>query len=427
MSKNKKYIITLILILIIIGASSFGIIKYKQKKAEEERLKEIAIKVNNINNKYASFSKNEKLNTSDELSLKLNQIIDTHDSIMSLENDQKDLTLKDLKNIDDTEKNINSEINLASTYNYDDITPYIERYTKEEQDAIKKIYNKSSIVQNENNDKEIKTKYITKKNNDLNFVKFLKDNKNNYTIDNNKIIYKTDDFKNNFLKYNDNIELEKYVYKGKKIPILMYHGIADKAWGDTTLFVKTNDFEEQIKYLSDNGYTALFLSEISKAENYDKPIIITFDDGYKNVYDNAYPILKKYNMKADFFVITDWLDGETYVTPEMVKEMSNYGIIEIGSHTLNHAALGTVNEEKQDEELKKSKEELDTLLGKETLTVAYPLGSYTSTTIKLARKYYKYGVTVSKGFNYSKNYWSLSLNRNKITRNMSLTTFKTEI
>lgn len=165
----------------------------------------------------------------------------------------------------------------------------------------------------------------------------------------------------------------------------MYHGVRNDAWGDTSLFVKTADFDAQMKFLSDNGYTTLFLSEIADAPKYDKPIVITFDDGYNDVYNNAFPILKKYNLKADFYIITDWVGGSVYVTTDMIKEMSLSGLIEIGSHTLNHSSLGSLSEINQDNELKQSKDKLEKLLNKEISTIAYPKGSYNSTTIRLAK------------------------------------------
>ena len=179
----------------------------------------------------------------------------------------------------------------------------------------------------------------------------------------------------------------------------------------------------QMKYLSDNGYTSLFLSEIDKADEYEKPIIITFDDGYKNVYDNAYPILKKYNLKSCFYIITRWMDGDTYVTSDMVKEMDNSGIVEIGSHTLTHNKLGQNSYEKQYEELTLSKKDLETLLSKNINTIAYPYGSYNKDTIAITKENYDYAVTVNPGFNYSNNLSSKALNRFKVGRNMNINSF----
>src|SRR5574344_209643 len=424
----KKRIIIICAIFLVLGLLSFFAIKYKQKKDEEERQRLIQIKINNIDTKLTPFLNNEKIDSKDALSEGLNKIIDIHNDIESLNKEKNELSINDITKLDDYDKSIDNKISLTSTYNYDNnIESLIKHYSSEEQSEILKIYYQNDIVKNQKHDIEIKENYLKNLNNRKDLIQYLKKHQNEYYVENGKIIYKTDDFKTGFRKYSNELTIEKEIDKGKKIPILMYHGLDNSSWGDSTLFVKTDDFDSQIAYLKENGYTSLFLSEISKASDYDKPIIITFDDGYKDVYDNAFPILKKYGFKADFFVITDWLDGQIYVNSNMIKEMDASGLIEIGSHTLNHKGLGTINEAEQDDELKTSKDKLDALLGKETTTIAYPLGSFTSTTVRLAKKYYKYGLTVSPGYNYSKTYYSLTLNRNKITRYMKLDTFKTKI
>lgn len=425
MAMKKKYKITIGIIVFIIlsGISLLLILNYQNKKAEAERIKQTQIKVNNINLKYAPFKTGSMINDTDEISIFLNSLVDTHTEINSLK-DENNLTISSIKKLDDLLVKLNEKKEKVSNLNYEDIDKYLITYSKEEKEALLNIYNGSKIIQNKSDDLKIKENYLDYLENDIKTVSYLKEHKNDYYLENNKIVYKNDSFKTAFRKLNTDLKIEKEIDKGVKIPILMYHGIENNAWGDTTLFVKTKDFDEQMKYLSDNGYTPLFLSQIKSATNYEKPIIITFDDGYKDNYDNAFPILQKFNFKADIFVITDWLDGKTYMTQDMVKKLDSSGLIEIGSHTLAHVALGTVNDEEQEKQLFKSKEELDALLGKETLTIAYPFGSFTSTTVKVAKKYYKYGVTVSSGLNYSKTYSSYTLNRIKVYRNMSIDTFK---
>ena len=84
-----------------------------------------------------------------------------------------------------------------------------------------------------------------------------------------------------------------------KIPILLYHSISDD---NSMMSLKLNIFENQIKYLKKNGYTSINFDEIDQSKK--KQIIITFDDGYKDVFVNALPILKKYEFKATCFFVT---------------------------------------------------------------------------------------------------------------------------
>ena len=95
----------------------------------------------------------------------------------------------------------------------------------------------------------------------------------------------------------------------RAVPVLNYHQINDR--DENSLTVHTDEFDEQMKYLSDNGYHAITPEEMMDAwENGtplpEKPVILTFDDGYVDNYKNAYPILEKYNLKGTIFLISDF-------------------------------------------------------------------------------------------------------------------------
>ena len=126
--------------------------------------------------------------------------------------------------------------------------------------------------------------YIKYLNNLLEDIKYLENNfKNYYFIDNTYICKDNEmlEYLNNLKeKYNLDITIKLGNNENKNIPILLYHGILDNTWGAQTLFVRPNDFDEQIKYLKDNNYTPLFVSELDYIYAFDKPVIITFDDAY---------------------------------------------------------------------------------------------------------------------------------------------------
>lgn len=402
---------------------------YKQRQENEQILlkqKEIEEKINAIDKKYSAFLIGNKTSLNDDLGNYFDSLVDTHTLISVLNEDE--LTLKDLKNIKNLQESLKIKKDDVEKLKFDEnINKYIENYTKEEQDEILKIYNESVITKNIKSDELIKQSILDKIAKKEKVVNYLSKQKN-YYVDDNNIYFEDEESLSTFNKFNTGIKaLKKIQYTVRKLPILMYHAVDDKAWGDTTLFVKINEFERQMKYLKDEGYTTLFLSEINQAFNYEKPIIITFDDGYKNVYDYAFPILKKYNLKSDFYIITRWMDGETFVTPEMVKEMDESKIMEIGSHTLTHMKLGYNSYEEQEQELKNSKKDLEELLKKEITTVAYPYGCYNSDTVNISKKYYKYGVTVNKDFNYEGKLSNYTLNRIKISRSTTFNQFKSLI
>lgn len=103
------------------------------------------------------------------------------------------------------------------------------------------------------------------------------------------------------------------------IPVLLYHNfvtIVPDSDPDNYSYINTPEsFEENIKTLLDNGYTTISFKDLNDAYSGkstlpNKPIIITFDDGYYSNYEYIYPILKKYNVKASIFVVTDKIDKE---------------------------------------------------------------------------------------------------------------------
>ena len=132
-----------------------------------------------------------------------------------------------------------------------------------------------------------------------------------------------------------------------RVPILMYHNLADE--GEPGSTISAEAFEGQMRALRDAGYTAITFSDLeayvsSGAPLPEKTVIITFDDGYQSVYDVAFPILKKYSMKATVSVIGVFYGESTYkgkyflpITPHFgdkeSMEMVESGIISIQSHS----------------------------------------------------------------------------------------------
>jgi len=134
--------------------------------------------------------------------------------------------------------------------------------------------------------------------------------------------------------------------KDARVPILMYHHLAEE--GDNASVMSIAAFEAQIKALADAGYTAVTFDELQAFVNHggslpEKPVVITFDDGYTSNYEIAWPILERYGMKATIFVIGVSVGKELYkdtdhaMTPHFsfaqAQEMVQSGVISIQSHT----------------------------------------------------------------------------------------------
>ena len=179
------------------------------------------------------------------------------------------------------------------------------------------------------------------------------------------------------------------------IPVLMYHAVGDDTFGDQELFIRPSEFYKQMKYLADNGYTPITFEDAGDYYKYKKPVMITFDDGYRDVYFNAYPVLKKFNFKATNFLITGSINDAAFLTTKQIKEMSD--ITSFQSHTVTHPELDKLNPVAIEKECSESKHAIEGITGKPVFVLAYPHGTYNKNVIDIASKYYKYCVTTKKG------------------------------
>ncbi|BAL83578.1 putative polysaccharide deacetylase [Selenomonas ruminantium subsp. lactilytica TAM6421] len=188
----------------------------------------------------------------------------------------------------------------------------------------------------------------------------------------------------------------------QSVPVLNYHQINDR--DENALTVHTDQFEAQMRYLAEEGYHVITPEEMINAwENGEKlpekPVIITFDDGYADNYRNAFPILQKYNLKATIFLISDYVSTyPNYLTWTQVSEMQDSGLIDFESHTLSHEQLDSTSPEETWNQLDGSKKALEWHLQKEINFLAYPCGSYDEELQQLVKKAgYKGAFTVNYG------------------------------
>lgn len=207
-----------------------------------------------------------------------------------------------------------------------------------------------------------------------------------------------------------------------QIPILMYHAVHvmdPSEASNANLIVDPDLFEAQIKALSKAGYYFLTPEEAYKAftENAlpaKKVVWLTFDDGNEDFYTIAYPILNKYKAKATNNVITGFVKkgNAGNLTVKQMKEMMAHGM-SFQSHTVNHPDLSATDKATQKVELTDSIDFLENKLNTKVNTIAYPSGRYNQTTLDLAKKTYKLGLTTNEGLASAKD-GLLSLNRVRI-------------
>ena len=188
-------------------------------------------------------------------------------------------------------------------------------------------------------------------------------------------------------------------------PILEYHMVTENPHPDAKPYVvPPEDFAEQLDYLAEEGYTTITPQDYARARKGkqqlpEKPIILTFDDGYEDNWRVVLPMLEERGMKAVFYMVTNSIGKPGYLTWDNLFDMERRGM-EIGSHTANHLPLTTLSPEKQREELRLSKLMLEWKGMKTIYSFSYPNGSYNAGVVTmLAEEEYLTAVTGEAGLN----------------------------
>jgi len=186
--------------------------------------------------------------------------------------------------------------------------------------------------------------------------------------------------------------------RNRKYPIILLFHQIENNWRPGVGWNYLRQFSRFMTYLKDNNYNVLPLSILlDNTKRYSrKEIIITFDDGYEDVYKYVYPIMKKYDFPFAIFPIVDYFGkyndwdfviGEKtrHLDIEQLIELSNDEFVTIGSHTLNHLDLNRVSKQIMRSEIVNSKEKLEKIIGRDVDYLSYPFGIYNDTVIKITK------------------------------------------
>ncbi len=214
------------------------------------------------------------------------------------------------------------------------------------------------------------------------------------------------------------------VPEGYSVPVLMYHAVSDNLWGGAELFVSPSSMEEQLAYLKEHGYTTITFEDLYRIDEIEKPVLLTFDDGYDDNYEYLYPLLKKYDSKATIFMISGRIgSAETHkMTAKQLKELSRSGLVSIQSHTFTHEQLGTLSRRDQEAQIKQAANALLECTGKYPFVLCYPHGSYNEDTLDIEKKYHHFGIKINGGL-YHTGDNPLLVNRYYVSRYTDLSTF----
>lgn len=195
------------------------------------------------------------------------------------------------------------------------------------------------------------------------------------------------------------------------IPVLAYHKFSKHTSDRMT--VREDAFEEQMAFLKKNGYRVIRLDDLFEFLKRKRPlppksVVITFDDGWRSMYDIAYPVLKRYGYPATLFVSTDLIHPATTMLDwGKIREMSRNGI-DVQCHSRTHRSLGKIENgetlqayfESIKSELVESAKVIKRQLGTDVKYLAYPFGDTNSLLIAMLGKLgFQGGLTVVRAGN----------------------------
>jgi peptidoglycan/xylan/chitin deacetylase (PgdA/CDA1 family) len=219
------------------------------------------------------------------------------------------------------------------------------------------------------------------------------------------LLYEKEIFASDFLSYYSGVRKEiaaqpelnapPVLASGVRVPILVYHSVRPSFIGQTRiqreLDVEPAVFDKELSHLEERGYTVITLDAL--VDNLtkgtllpSKPVVLTFDDGWGDQYENALPLLEKHRIKATFFVYTNALGHKHFMTWEQIKDLDARGMT-IGAHTKTHPYLPKiVDPARLRDEIIGSKKALEQRLGKEVRLFAYPFGHYNEQIISIVKE-----------------------------------------
>lgn len=201
------------------------------------------------------------------------------------------------------------------------------------------------------------------------------------------------------------VTVATYVPKASKkisIPVLNYHSVTIDP--GNIVVISPEKLAEQMAYLHDQGYTPLTLEafiRLLEGDNSEhtpkKPVLLTFDDGYIDNYEQAMPILAKYGFPATLFVSPGMTEHDGYLNWEQIKKLQAAGW-DIQPHGMSHPHLPKLSAEKQAYEIVEARKQIEAQLGTTADIFCYPYGEFNKTTLQLLNQHgFRYAFTIQQG------------------------------
>jgi peptidoglycan/xylan/chitin deacetylase (PgdA/CDA1 family) len=212
--------------------------------------------------------------------------------------------------------------------------------------------------------------------------------------------------------------MSKLLASGIRLPVLLYHHVGPLRPGTfATLTVSPQKFRSQVEWLFRNGYQAITARDWWRCcsegkELPKKPVLLTFDDGYEDLAEFAFPILKQHGFGATVFIVTSQIGGTNawdqnngsaaahdLLNAEDILYWTRDGI-EFGSHSVTHPDMTALSEQALDVEAGASSRELSAVLGQEVCSFAYPYGRMNAVVREAVNRNYRLAFTTEAGMNH---------------------------
>ncbi|MCQ4726414.1 polysaccharide deacetylase family protein [Anaerotignum faecicola] len=191
------------------------------------------------------------------------------------------------------------------------------------------------------------------------------------------------------------INRKKVGKKPESCPVLTYHHLTTDVSQTGSWTTTPEKFEKDLKKLLENGYAFITTDEWIEGQKSggtlpEKPVIIQFDDGYTSVYELAYPILHKYNIPAEIYIITDasketpYRHGnDLFLSWPQLKVMEDGGLIDIHLHGKSHVKITSLTSEQLAHDYEFAQKLIDEKLGPRMWYYVYPSGVYTEESLEI--------------------------------------------
>lgn len=173
-------------------------------------------------------------------------------------------------------------------------------------------------------------------------------------------------------------------FRGAKLPrIVMLHQVTPHE-AASGMNMPPQRFEQLLQYLVEKGTRFCFVSELDQYRGQKNVVALSFDDGFLDNYQYAYPLIKKYKAKATIYLATQ-IEGIDKLNAQQIHEMSDSGVVEFGAHTQHHVNLLKLDDEEAYQEIQNSKRDVEALVGR-CPSFAYPFGRFNEKHQRMAKE-----------------------------------------